>query len=169
MWHDSTLHAEPSCIPLKTAWMHSCRWHDAFTREPWRIHKCDKIYSYMWHDTFLCVTPLICIVCDVTHSHVWHGSFKYVAWRIRVRDMSLWYTWHDSFIHVTWLIHARDMTLSRVWYDTFIRKLHDIAHLFLCVFKNCVQQTISFIKSWPAWPWKNKMLFVHLNLKQTWH
>ena len=35
---------------------------------------CDMTHSYVWHDSFICVTWLI-HMCDMTHSYVWHNSF----------------------------------------------------------------------------------------------
>jgi len=77
-------------------------------------------HSYVWHDSFICVTWLI-HMCDMTHSYVWHAPFvsatwliyKYVTWLIilnrRVtalvsRRVPL--TWHASFVCATWLIHT---------------------------------------------------------------
>jgi len=34
------------------------------------IHTSDMTHSYVWHDSFICVTWLI-HTCDMTHSHVW--------------------------------------------------------------------------------------------------
>jgi len=53
------------------------------------IHMCDMTHSYVWHDSFICVTWLI-HMCDMTHSYVWHASFISV--------------WHDLY----------DMTHSHV-------------------------------------------------------
>jgi len=41
----------------------------------------------------------------MTHSYVWHDSFICVTWLIHMCDMTHSYVWHDSFICVTWLIH----------------------------------------------------------------
>ena len=35
---------------------------------------CDMTRSYVWHDSFICVTRLV-HMCDMTHSYVWHDSF----------------------------------------------------------------------------------------------
>ena len=48
---------------------------------------CDMTHSYVWHDSFICVTWLIHL-CDMTHSYVWHGSFICVAWLIHTCDES---------------------------------------------------------------------------------
>ena len=53
---------------------HSYVWHDSFICVTWLIHMCDKTRSYVWHDSFVCVTWLI-RMCDMTHSYVWHDSF----------------------------------------------------------------------------------------------
>jgi len=40
---------------------HSYVWHDSFICVTWLIHMCDMTHSYVWHDSFICVT----------HSYVW--------------------------------------------------------------------------------------------------
>jgi len=54
-------------------------------------------------------------MCDMTHSYVWHDSFTCVTWLIHMCDMTHLHVWHDSFICVTWLIHMCDMTHSYGW------------------------------------------------------
>jgi len=68
---------------------------------------CDMTHSYVWHDSFLCVTWLI-PMCDMTHSYVWHDSLICVSWLINMWDMTHSYVWHDSF------------ATSYVWHDSFI-------------------------------------------------
>jgi len=52
--------------------------------------------SYVWHDSFLCVTVTWFIsTYDLTHSYVWERC---------VREMTYFYTWHDSFLRGTWLV-----------------------------------------------------------------
>jgi len=77
----------------------------------WLVRMCDMTPSYVWHDSFTCVTWLL-RMCDMTHSHVWHDSFKSLIWFLQVYDMTHSYVWHDSFICVTWLIHMPDTTFS---------------------------------------------------------
>jgi len=97
---------------------------------------CDMTHSYVWHDSFICVTWLnhMCDIhmCDTTHSYVWHDSFI-CAWLIHMCDMTRSrvrhsYVWHDSFICVTWLIHMCDMTHSHVWHDSLIWHEHTSPH-----------------------------------------
>jgi len=108
------------------------------------IHMCDMTHSYVWHDSFICVTWLIhmcdmthsyslsatssaiCLIhmCDMTHSYVWHDSFIRLVSDI-ICSLSYSYVWHDSFICVTWLIHMCDMTHSYVWHDSFLRLVSD--------------------------------------------
>ena len=93
---------------------HSYVWHDTFICVTWLIHMCDMTHSYVWHDTFICVTWLIHI-CDMTHSYVWHDSFICVTWHIHMCDMTHSYVWHDAFICVTWLIHMCGVAHSYAW------------------------------------------------------
>jgi len=99
----------------------------------WLIHTCDMTRSYVWQDSFVCVTCLI-HTCDMARSYVWHDSFIRVTWLIHMCDMSHSYVWYDSFTCVTWLIHMCDMTHmcdtthSYVWHDSYVR--HDP---FICV------------------------------------
>jgi len=80
----------------------------------------EMTHSYVWHDTFVCVTWLI-HMRDMTHWYVWHDSLICVTWLIRMRDVTHSYVWHDSFLRVPWLIHTCDMTHSNAWHDSFIR------------------------------------------------
>ena len=56
----------------------------------------------------------------MTHSYVWHDSFMCVTWLGHMCDVTRSYVWLDSFICATWLVHLRDMTRSHVWHDSFI-------------------------------------------------
>jgi len=92
-------------------------------------------HSYVWHDSFICVTWLI-HMCDMTHSYVRHDSFvqasrtllKFTAvvWISSVLrtsgicDMTHLYVWDDSFTRVMWLVYMCDKTHSFVRHDSFI-------------------------------------------------
>jgi len=107
---------------LYATWLiHVCQESRHVTR---LIHVCDMTHSYVWHDSFVCVTwpihhmcvkshvmwhdssiryRLILILCDMTHPHV--------TWLIRM--------WHDlstcdmTHTHVPWLIHmSHDSSVS---------------------------------------------------------
>ena len=81
-------------------------WHNLVTHPMY-----DMSHSYVWHDSFLCVTWLIHMY-DMTHSYVWreawHDSFTRVTWEIMTHS----YVWQDLFICATWLIHTCAMTHS---------------------------------------------------------
>jgi len=111
-------------------------WHDTFICVTWLIYMCDMTHSYVWHDSFICVTWLV-RMCDMTHSCVWHDSFICVTWLILTCDMTRSYVWHDSFICVTWLIYMCHMTHLYVWHDSFICVtwliyMCDMIHIHMC-------------------------------------
>jgi len=99
----------------------------------------DMTYSYVWHDSSICVTWHI-HTCDMTHPYVWHDSFIGVTWLIHrectqvtghhdhIRDMS------STFL----LIHMRDMTYSYVWHDSSIVSAHKSRDLTIS-FETCLQ------------------------------
>jgi len=74
----------------------------------WRIHTCDISHSYVWHDSFICVTWLI---------HMWHDSFICVTW--------LFHMWHDSFIRVTYL-HVCDLAQGHSYVENYRSLLQNI-------------------------------------------
>jgi len=59
-------------------------------------------------------------MCDMTHSYVWHDSFICVTWLIHMCDMTHSYVSHDSFIRVTCLIHMCDMTYTSSICETWL-------------------------------------------------
>jgi len=116
--------------PCATWLMHV--WHDWFwlaglTSE---VRVCDMTHSYMWHDSFICVTWLI-HMCDMTHSYVWHDSFICVTWLIHAWKASFVCDmrhvthlscvtcpipmWHDSLWHSVW----HDSCDLHMWHDSF--------------------------------------------------
>ena len=96
---------------------HSYVWYDSFTCVTWLIHIHDVTHSYVWHELIhMCdMNSFICLTW--THSYVWHDSFKCVTWLNHMFDMPHSYVWHEliymcdmnSFICVTW-------THSYVWH-----------------------------------------------------
>jgi len=93
----------------------------------WLIHMCDMTHSYVWHDSFICVTwlihmkwrvrvcghvrmrfmilPRVCMcMWDMTQSHAGHDSFEWVTSLSHMRDMTHSYVRHDAFPRVTWLV-----------------------------------------------------------------
>jgi len=100
--------------------------HDSFVRVTWIMHVCDMtyffayfagaivihicdiIYSYVWRDSFMCMTWLAHYLFHTgdCHSYVWHDSFICVTWLIHMCDMTHLYVRHDSVIRVSWFIHV---------------------------------------------------------------
>jgi len=67
----------------KAFYKSSPSYRDALKCVKWLIRTCEMILSYVWHDSFICVTWLIHFhVCDMTLLYVWHDTF--------IRE-----TWHD--------------------------------------------------------------------------
>jgi len=75
---------------------------------------CDVTHSYIWRDSFICVTCLI-HTCDMSRSYVWHAS-QHTCRSLGIFDVTHSYVWHDTFVSVAWLIHLY------VWHDSFIRE-----------------------------------------------
>jgi len=117
----------------------SLQTHEWVMSHTWTpVHVCGVTHSYVWHDSFICVTWLIHVYGDTTqsyvswvhwffgipahttHSYAWHDPFMCLEWVIHICAITHSYVWHDSFICVTRLIHMCDMTHSYVWHDSFI-------------------------------------------------
>ena len=115
VWHDVFRCELCSCLQMCAShivhgsWM----WRDSMTYETRLILMCDR--------THLCVRVISYMVrgCDATHSYVWQDSFICVTWRIPMwivqlpADMCESYrTW---FVEVTRLNDIWDTTHSYVW------------------------------------------------------
>ena len=122
--------------------------HDSFICVTWLIHTSDMTQDLCI--AFICVTRLIhvCVIhmCDMTHSCLWHDSFICVTWLIHVCDMTHSCVWHDSFICVTRLIHIFHMTISQTWDDTFIYATRCVA---ACVLQRvCCSVCVAASQTW---------------------
>ena len=100
-------------------------WHDTFMCGTytficvtWLIHTCDMTRLYVWKGEARNLSSLLVHMRGTTHSYVWHDSFICLTWLIHMYDMTHSYVWHVSFICMTWLIHMGDMTRAHVWHDT---------------------------------------------------
>ena len=100
----------------------------------WFDHMPDRTHSYVWHESFTCVTGLI-HMCYMTNLYVWHDSFIFMTWlnhtRVMLNHTCVAWLNHtcDPIICVTWLNHTCDMTQPCPWHDSRIT-WHDS---FTCV------------------------------------
>jgi len=81
-------------------------------RSPKRHEHLEDLHLYEYHDSFICMTRIICAIwliymcdmthsCMLTHSYAWHNSFTCVTWLIYMCGMTHLHVWHDSFTCVT--------------------------------------------------------------------
>jgi len=71
------------------------------TRHEWVMSQQENKFVPWSNRLWVCCSSSS-YVCDTTHSYVWHDSFICVTWLIHMCDMTHSYVWHDSFICVTW-------------------------------------------------------------------
>jgi len=156
-----------------------CRNSDVFLcmSLPWPIHMKSSVttHSYVWHDSFICVTWLI-HACDMTHSYVCHDSSYVFVWHAggmsHINDYTYVYIkkkciyvyiyiyiyihtnmtreWVHTyeFICVTWLIQMCDMTHSCVWRDAFVC-VSWLIHVWLCDMQGVCHALVSHTKLLP--------------------
>ena len=134
-----------------------------------------QVPSYVWHDSFICVTWLI-QMCDMTHSYVWRDSLIRVTWlpwyvtwslicvtcHIPTCDMTHWYVWHVSFIRVTlrmtWLIY-------NVWHDS--SNLHRLNQPLSHISMNHV--SVTQVPTFMPNVWHGKFMCVTWLIHNEWH
>jgi len=124
---------------------------------------CDTIHSYVWHDSFLCVTWLI-HMCDMTSIYVWHVSFMCcykqlphaficityeVSHICHTYDMShMCHTYEVSHIWSVTQIHTYVTHMSHMWYVTHMSHkfthMRDMSHLY--VWRNLFLCGMSYMK-----------------------
>ena len=103
----------------------TCVCHDTFT----------QAHSYVWHDTFICVTCLI-HVCTMGHSHVWqtHSSVQRGAFTC-VTCLDITHVWHVSISHIdicwTWLFYMCDVAYS---YKALDGTVWVYACIYVCIY-----------------------------------
>ena len=93
-------------------------------------------HSYVWYDSFICVTWLIHMtwliyMCDMTHLYVWHDSFICVTWLIYMsmhcqHITTLCNTLHHMGNRIAGHIHS---TAPCTWHDSFI--FCNMTHLYI--------------------------------------
>ena len=76
-------------------------WRDSYMCVTRLIHMNDMTHTYVCHDFYICVTRFIC-VCDKTH------TYTYMAWLIHICDLTHIYVRLESYICVAWLIHTQE-------------------------------------------------------------
>ena len=121
VWHDA-------CICL-TWHIYTCGvtswyvWHAVCYILPYNCitlhHAATATHVYMLHITDRWD------VCRMTRSYVWHDSFICVTWLMHMCNSSICVTWLIHMCDMTHayvrLIHMCDMTHVYVWHDAFIR------------------------------------------------
>jgi len=117
---------------------HSYVWHDSFICVTWLIHMCDMTHSYVWHDSFICVTWTE-YMYYITQLYMWcEPCFSWVVLLSEgVLAISLWC---HPFILVTWRIDVWDMTQIYIW------------HVFLQSY--CCSQALS-----RCWLWCDSFMY----------
>jgi len=96
---------------------------------------CDMTHSYVWHDSFICVTWLI-HTCNMTPSYVWHDSFSASLGQSLTRPFHARLTFSGPHAPaaagvlydmnhscMTWLVHMSTTNscvtwLIHVWHDS---------------------------------------------------
>jgi len=109
-------------------------WHDSFTCVTWLMHMCAMTPSYVCHDSFMCVFGSAQVLkqsrkSPMTHPYVCHDSSICVTWLIHICDMTHPYVCHDSSIRVISLNHMRAMTHPYICHDSFTRRVPTLIHM----------------------------------------
>jgi len=100
---------------------HSYVWHDSFICVTWLIHMCDMTQSYVWTDLSICVTWLI-QTCGMTYLYVWHVWYHWlicVTWLNLRFDMTHPYAGLNASCDMASLVNMCDVTSPNVWHDVF--------------------------------------------------
>jgi len=109
------------CIWCHTyEWVMSHIWKEYVT---WLIHICDMTHSYVWHDSFICVTWYVWHDhCDtIVMRCIWvmsHKSMRHVTF---INESCHTYAWVMSHIEVSKITHMNESyhtyewVMSRVW------------------------------------------------------
>ena len=125
-------------------------WYDSFIRVTGRFHTddrfirmtrpiyaCDRTYSYVQSDSFICVTLLIhnASICETWLVHVW-DTHTYTHTHIHTHTQAHWYAWQSTFMwdihtytHIHTHTHTHTHTFIRVTcviHDAFMRVTHDL-------------------------------------------
>ena len=124
-------------------------------RVPWRPGICGMTHSYVWRDSFTCVTWHAYSEVDVHWFEAKCHAYKRVTWHTQTCHVTyiriVWYMCHDEFKYVTRLVYMCDMiysirglsfsvicsmTHSYVWCDTFTCmtwRIHPRSKTFWCM------------------------------------
>jgi len=78
------------------------------------IHMCDMTPSYVWQDSFICVTWLM-HTCAMSHSYACHDSLICGPWLIYIRMCAMTHLHSYVFTHVSWLFHMHVCQDSMLW------------------------------------------------------
>ena len=109
---------------------HSYVWHDSFLCVTWLIPMCDMTHSYVWHDSFLCV--------HLTHSSNAHNNIadakqiKQNIWMSHVTHMNVWSEWQN--IASVYSYYSSGVTLGYLKQPRFV---HRCTQVYICANKKC--------------------------------
>jgi len=107
----------------------ACVWHD---------YMCDMTNSWVWHDSFVRATWLIC-TCDMTHLYMQRDSFVCATWLICVCDVTHLCVRRDSFVCATWLTCTCNVTYLYVRHDLHTgHELNMMCVGYICVTRVCM-------------------------------
>ena len=94
---------------------HSYVWHDSFMCVTWLIHVCGMTHSWVWHDSIIFMTTL---ECDGTGAYVWHDSMNESC---HTHKWVMPYIWMSHVSHMNGSCHTHEWVMSHTIMSYAIR------------------------------------------------